>query len=408
MNKYLLIDKIHQMEPMFPSDPKFELRDKALALLTESAALPGALHPLTLKAISELIRPMNSYYSNLLEGHKTNPLDIEKALEDDYSDEPALRALQLESKAHIEVQKTIEYGVESRRAPFDRICSIDFLSYVHKEFYLRMPEEYCFVKGPGNVLEKVVPGALRSREVIVGRHIPPAAESLSYFLERFESVYGPEKHKSLDRIIAAAASHHRLTWIHPFLDGNGRVARLFSNTYHAFCGLGGTSLWSISRGFARARADYLSSLTGADGERRSDLDGRGCLSDEGLRAFCRFYLDTALDQVRFMRSLLDIDGLTGRLGRFVDFETAHGRLQPESAHILREACLRGAITRGDALRTTGLPERTARRVLAELLDRKLLVSDTPKGPVRIRFSVIESALIFPRLYPDNFEAKLLS
>jgi Fic family protein len=316
--------------------------------------------------------------------------------------------LQLESKAHIEVQQILEEGIESNVTPFSNICSAEFLSLIHKEFYHRMPDEYLFVKGAEDRSDKVIPGSIRSRDVIVGKHIPPPPESLKNFLNRFQLVYAPDKHLSQDKLIAGAAAHHRLTWIHPFLDGNGRVARLFSHAYHASCKLGGTSLWSISRGFGRAKSDYLSFLAGADEERRNDLDGRGCLSDQGLRAFCNYFLDTALDQVRFMKSLLDIDGLTNRLNRFVDFETAHGRLQKESAYILREVCLRGSVPRGDALRVTGLPERSARRVLTELLKRNLLVSDTPKGHIRIRFSLAETALLFPRLYPDDVESKILS
>ena len=53
---------------------------------------------------------MNCYYSNLIEGHYTHPVDIERALKDEYSADPEKRDLQLEAKAHIKVQEWIDAG----------------------------------------------------------------------------------------------------------------------------------------------------------------------------------------------------------------------------------------------------------------------------------------------------------
>ena len=95
------------LEPLFPTDQAGELRELAAELSRRSARLGGALHSVTRSSVVELLRTMNSYYSNLIEGHNTHPLAIEKALRNDYSADPALRALQLESRAHIEVQVLI-------------------------------------------------------------------------------------------------------------------------------------------------------------------------------------------------------------------------------------------------------------------------------------------------------------
>jgi len=54
------------------------------------------------------VRSMNCYYSNLIEGHDTHPIDIDqRALKNDYSADPSkARNLQLESQgAHIAVQQ---------------------------------------------------------------------------------------------------------------------------------------------------------------------------------------------------------------------------------------------------------------------------------------------------------------
>jgi Fic family protein len=165
----------------------------------------------------------------------------------------------------------------------------------------------------------------------------------------------------------------------------------------------GHGLWAVSRGFARNRDAYLVALAGADEHRRGDLDGRGKLSNQGLLDFCTFFLQTALDQIGFMVGLLDLDGLQWRMAGYVERQASFGELAPESIHLLREALLRGEFPRGEAARITGRPERTARRILRDLLDQHLLTADTEKGPVRLAFPAKIAGYYFPRLYPEGVE-----
>lgn len=89
-------------------------------------------------------------------------------------------------------------------------------------------------------------------------------------------------------------------------------------------------------------------------------------------------LEGALDQIGFMSSLLNVDGLLKRILGYVDRQTVLGELQPESGYLLREVLLCG-----EAARITEKPERTARRILKNLLDKKLLSAETEKGSVRL-------------------------
>ena len=83
-----------------------------------------------------------------------------------------------------------------------------------------------------------------------------------------------------DLLIKAACAHQRLAWVHPFVDGNGRAARL--QTHCALLPIS-FGLWSANRGLARRRDEYYARLAVADEPRRGDLDGRGNLSEEGLQ-----------------------------------------------------------------------------------------------------------------------------
>jgi len=387
------------MEPVFPSSAG-QLRETAATLVQTSAKLGGALHPVTRRSVVELVRQMNSYYSNLIEGHNTHPSEIEKALHKDYSKDPVKRALQLESQAHIEVQQLIE---DRLRAKDVSICAAAFLCWIHKEFYDRLPDELRVVTTKSGKKERVEPGQLRTCEVEVGAHVAPTFRSLKNFLARFEAAYDLSVLDPLDRIIAAGAAHHRLAWIHPFLDGNGRVVRLFTHAYFIKAGLEGHGLWTVSRGFARRRDEYLAALTGADRQCENDLDGRGNLSARGLEQFCTFFLKTALDQVEFMSGLLELDTVLKRIAHYAERWAVEEGTPVEARHVLCEVLLRGEVARGDVARLTGKPERTARRILARLLDAGLVISDTAKGPIRAGFPARCVGYYFPRLYPEGVE-----
>jgi len=55
-------------------------------------------------ALVDLVRSMNCYYNNLIEGHDTHSVAIDRALGNDFSPDPRQRDLQMEAKAHIEVR----------------------------------------------------------------------------------------------------------------------------------------------------------------------------------------------------------------------------------------------------------------------------------------------------------------
>lgn len=401
-----MYDKPTQMEPLFPTGTP-ELEDMAREVVSRSAALGGQLHPVAHQAVIELLRLINSYYSNLIEGHSTHPIDIERAMRKDYSTDPVKRDLQQESLAHITCQQQIEARLQAE--PGLNIASADFITWLHRIFYDQLPEELRHVKDDktGEVLE-VVPGQPRQREVEVGLHVGPAVGSIPKFLERFAEAYSPDKHHGVTPLIATAASHHRMMWIHPFLDGNGRVTRLYTDACFQRLPLHGYGLWNVSRGLARRRDEYMAALSWADAPRRNDYDGRGNLSNEGLVKFCRFFLETCLDQIGFMHGLLKLDGLLERIQGYVSMR--HAKLIPapkaeqpvlklEAAFMLQEALLRGQISRGDIIRYSGMGERSGRQLLGQLLDEGLLISDSPKGSVRLDFPTHVASYLFPELYP---------
>jgi len=389
------IERPPMMEPMMPREGERRLDDPAIELVRKASALAGHLNPTVQRSLGALVRSMNCYYSNLIEGHDTHPRDIDRALAKDYAKEPRRRALQLEAFAHIEVQKRIDEDEEEKADP----TSTQYVLWLHREFCERLPEELLRVEDPNTHKRiRVRPGVMREGEVVVGRHVPPSARALPDFMARFEEAYSSSRLSKLRQIVAVAAAHHRLVWIHPFYDGNGRVARLMSHAMLKRLGIGG-SLWSVARGLARNVSSYKELLMAADQPRRNDLDGRGSLSEAALVDFCEFFLKACVDQVEFMESLLAPSEILRRMQLYVEDETRAGRLPKGAFPVLREAFLVGEIDRGHAGALTGHRERMGRTVISKLLERGLLISDGPRDPVRLGFPLEVVDRWLPRLYP---------
>ncbi|MET0499073.1 MAG: Fic family protein, partial [Steroidobacteraceae bacterium] len=318
-------------EPYLPDILSDRLETLAVELPLAAGQFSGRLATRVRLAVGELVRSMNCYYSNLIEGHDTHPHDIDRALASDYSANPQKRALQEEARAHIEVQRMIDYGQTPKVSPL----SLEYILWTHREFCSRLPPELLLVEDPktGKNLS-VIPGELRTRTVAVGIHVPPPPEDLPAFMARFEAAYRSDS--KLKQLVSVAASHHRLAWIHPFLDGNGRVARLISHAILKELGIGST-LWSVSRGLARSVDAYKTNLMAADEPRQGDLDGRGNLSRKNLITFCEYFLTQCLDQVRFMELLLAPALLSDRIQQQVLEEERKGILANGSHRLMRAA-----------------------------------------------------------------------
>jgi Fic family protein len=386
---------IFTMEPMLPDEALAGLEDGAVTLIAEANRLGGRVHPILQHSIGDLVRSMNCYYSNLIEGHDTHPRDIDRALANDFSSEPKKRELQLEAVAHIHVQRLIDEGKDPDVWP----ATATYARWLHQEFCERRPPEMLWIDNPdtGERLP-IIPGELRQRDVIVGKLVPPEHEDLPAFLTRFDQAYASPPLSKLRQIQAVGAVHHRFLWIHPFLDGNGRVARLMSHALLKRLGIG-TSLWSVARGLAGDEARYKALLMAADGPREGDRDGRGNLTQRGLMAFCQFFLDRAIDQVRFMGDLLEPAEMLRRMEIHVEEEMRAKRLPKGSFAVLREAALTGEVERGKVPSLTNYEERAARMVTSALVDKGLLTSTSHRAPLRLGFPTDVAERWFPRLYP---------
>lgn len=335
-----------------------------------SAKLAGKLSLESAETLRLHMAVINSYYSNLIEGNRTQPHEIRQAQKGHYSDDPVKRDQQRESLAHIEVQKWL---------------------------YAKAPK--------GTLLELVEPGQWRQRDVEIGRHVPPEYQALPALMPRFCEEYHPGKYSGDHKLIAIAAAHHRFLWIHPFLDGNGRVIRLWTDAALKAAGLESYGVWCLSRGLARSAETYKAALARADYPRQGSSDGRGYLSQTALMEFCEFVLDTALDQANYMSDLLALEKLRERIDRYVVARNdkrvpgVDAELKSTASLVLFNAFIQGSLDRKQAIALTGMHERSARRLLNQMKQDGLLSETSTRSPLKWEIPEHAEPWYFPQLAP---------
>ena len=394
--KFQMFDHPAQMEPLLPAEYRLAgLLEQAHDLIRHADQLSGKCQPGALPGLRTLLRAMNSYYTNRIEGQHTLPVEIEQALRHDYSADADKARRQRLAVAHMAAEQALE-----QRWPQwtpQQIWSTQMVRDIHQDLFARLSEPDR-VLAPGEILQ---PGVLRDREVSVGRHAAPQASELPVFLDRWGSFYSQVRRGEM-QVLAVAASHHRLAWIHPFRDGNGRVARL--HTHLALGHLGLTNgLWSPLRGFARTQEAYYARLAAADEHRAGDLDGRGNLSERALCDWIGYVLGHCLEQVRFMAALLGLETMKDRIAACLGFEENVVRqgVRTEALRALHYLfAIQGELERADFKAMLGLGDRQATAQVSALLSRGLLVTDSPYG--KLRFGVPQHALrfYFPGLWPE--------
>ena len=389
-------ETISAMEPMAifeSSRHRGRLNELVFDLTAAATAFKTSLPDGMVEAVCDLVRSMNCYYSNLIEGHNTHPIDIERALAEDFSTDARRRNLQLEAKAHIATQRWIDEG--GLVGPPTTVAAI---REIHRRFEAALPEDLLWVEDPTTGRrEAVIPGALRTSDVRVGRHIAVSPGAVPRFLARWQQAYHASSR--FETVLQAAAAHHRLLWIHPFSDRNGRVARLVSYaTLLEVLDTGGS--WSIARGLARNVDRYKRHLAECDLPRRNDLDGRGKLSEETLAGFTAFFLETCVDQVQFMSRLMQPSALRQRSLDWAREEEQTGALMPNSTRVLAHILAYGQLERKDVREVVGFDERKSRRLTALLHKRGIIVAPTHRAPFRLAFPAALAPRLMPGLYPS--------
>jgi Fic family protein len=370
----LITDK-NWLNPVLTEQLPQSLLDRAEALPAKTAFLAGCLAPETASRLGRLLRVTNTYYSNLIEGQYTEPADMQKAQNAPKKERKLLRDLAVK---HMDVQRLFERAIRLHPVDFKSMFAPELISAVHYRLFNGTDEETRRL-ADGRILE---PGSLRSlptEEVVVGTHLAPAASVVRPMLNHLQNGFGNIQDPRR-RIIAALANHHRLAFVHPFLDGNGRVSRMITHLQLVQLGLQ-PHLWSLARGLARRHQDYYAALSNADRPREGDLDGRGQLSQKHYFAFIEFMLNVCHDQVDYMTAALNREKLRERVIRAfrTNERLLDAGIKPETAPAVIALLMQGSLPRSEFKVFTGLSPRGATDELTRLVKAGVVSSPTPKS-----------------------------
>lgn len=391
--------------PIIPTELNGNIDDELLQLsetiCTKSAKLVGTYSEQTIESIKEQLRKVNSYYSNLIESEGTHPINIDKAQEGDYSENSKEKKMQKLSLAHIDTQGFVESFCKKNQNPF----GVEFILDIHKNFYNNKNAEDFLEITHEQKVYKMTPGVFRKESVAVGNYIAPSFQELNKLMNYFEIAYKYKQYSTKAiKLIYALCSHHRLVWIHPFLDGNGRVSRLALDGALIAMDLEGYGLWNISRGLARKQEEYKQYLKLADTPRLGDLDGRGQLSTKEFKKYLKFMLGIALDQVEYMSQRLNLATLLNRVEYYIiNLQQGMYNIEPLPKHsdkLLKELFIKGEIPRGEVQHIIGTKDRVASSLMKMLTQRKYIKSDTPRGNIKLNLNSHFASKIFPELVPD--------
>jgi Fic family protein len=342
------------MTPLSPQESALQqhgIFDLVTQLDRQAAKLTGMIPTQSADTIRCHMAVINFYYSNLIEGKRTLHHEIREAQCGHYSDDPVKRDHQIESVAHIRVQKWIQ----GQELTLKTVCSTAFILTLHRRFYEGLPESLRQLRDENEIVAMVEPGQWRQQNVKVGRHVPPDAKGLASLMEGFCDEYRSARYPGYSRLIGLACAHHRFLWIHPFMDGNGRVVRLWTDALFRAEGLESYGIWSLSRGLARQSSDYKAALAQADYPMQGTNDGR-------------------------------VPGMTRKY-------------RPITVLLLYNAFLAGSLERADAIDLTGMPKRSAIRLLAQLKKEGLLSETSSRSPLKWDIPEYAEPFYFPQLAP---------
>lgn len=399
-------DASYGLSPALPNPEHLdELRDLASEVVAKSGALEASLAPATAHAIGARLRLINSHYSNAIEGIVASYRGIEGGLRREFAPITAERYGQEIGAAHVEVEKELVRAVLEN--PGENISSPEFISRIHRSFFSKLPPEHQFThEGRGITTIPVLPGEFRDGPIgiqgqLLGHDVhmgigPATREDLDANMALFGRLYAPDNFRGAEaKVIAVAASHLKLGWLHPFRDGNGRTIRLHSTLFMARNGVNRKNLWSLSRGLGTHRSEYMNSLfIGNPQPDKTDRE-RVRFCSENIALFCEDFLMICREQIGFMRDQLQSHTVSDRIDRFA---AEHLQYKRDAARLIRAVFDEGSLQRAKLPEVfPGMDEKTCRTIADSLVRDGLLEVDGELSPFTLGLPAKAMAAYFSDL-----------
>lgn len=232
------------------------------------------------------------------------------------------------------------------------------------------------------------PGAFRTRPVTINKspHLPPPPADVDDYMQELVGFIN-QKHGSQFDLLKDAIVHHRFTWIHPFTNGNGRVARLLTYAMMAkqgFIDASGIRALNPTAVFGSNREEYYDHLSQADS-----------LKDDDIIAWALYMLGGVKADLDKVANLLDVTYVREHI-LFPALKDAldRKRITPQEHDMLRVAIRREVVQAGDFDSVVRGSQPTRSRAVAKLKEMRL-ISAMPDNPRKYRIRLSNNALTTP-------------
>jgi Fic family protein len=204
--------------------PKFELTPKLLGNITKIERLYGQIEGLKIPQKLELNLHrdnliQSSYASNSIEG---NPLSLREVTNLLLGERVPVNREEKEVKNYFDILQNLKNYAKKE-------LDLPLIMAVHQQLMKGVKDE--------------IAGKIRNKRVVVGKyahngkrgdfslevkHEPPFHQSRQIIKALEELISWLNRNKQLPVVIQAGIFHHHFVYLHPFIDGNGRTARLLT------------------------------------------------------------------------------------------------------------------------------------------------------------------------------------
>ncbi|NQT89766.1 MAG: Fic family protein [Candidatus Omnitrophica bacterium] len=171
-------------------------------------------------------------------------------------------------------------------------------------------------------------GVFRNRQVFVGKRVfdgthlkevveymPPKTKDMPGLVDTFLSWLNSEKSAVINPVIVAGIVHFEVARIHPFIDGNGRTARLLASLILYKRGFDHRRFFALDDYYDEARENYYAALRTAQNSKRD------------LTKWLEYFTDGVLYSVHKLKSDIEKIGVLPKAGDLSQIQLSQRQLK---------------------------------------------------------------------------------
>ncbi len=210
-------------------------------------------------------------------------------------------------------------------------------------------------------------GTFRKQQVFVGKRIfdgtqfkevveymPPKAKDVPKLVEEFLDWLNSDKAREINPVILAGVAHYEVARIHPFVDGNGRTARLLATLILYKSGFDHRRFFALDDYYDEARHSYYAALKTVD-------KNKGDLTD-----WLEYFINGVLHSVNKVKETIAKFGFTPKI------EKEQIELTPRQMKILEKINEKGRTTNRELRGMFRISRQAVVKEVSKLIQAKII------------------------------------